>query len=111
MAAGPGIERTPRHGIERRDPDERDGGEKREERPVERKQLLLEPDMRLLEPFGEKRLHRLRSLAAPAASSLLASNAVLSAGSRNRTSVMTSRTTGAAARDPPPPCSTTHAAA
>ena len=37
VAAGPGFERTARHGIERGDPDQRDGGDEGEERPVEQR--------------------------------------------------------------------------
>ena len=78
MAAGPGFERTARHGIERRDPDQRDGGEQGEEGPVEREQLLLEPDVRPFQSFGEQRL----IACAPSARGRrlhFASNAVLSA--------------------------------
>src|SRR5262245_10948480 len=102
MAGGPWLERPPCHGVEGRHTYHRDGDDQHNERPVEQQQPLAEFELRSLGGFGEEHAHRAFPASAMAGSPACRSttNTGLPAGSRSRSSVITSWMTGAAACAP-----------
>src|SRR5581483_4302625 len=113
LPARPRLERAACDRVERGDAEGDDGRDEQEERPVDEDQLFGELELPLLlVAFVEEHAHgRVPASATvePASGALLATKAGRAAGSRTRSSVITSCTMGAAVCAPQPPCSTTQA--
>ena len=112
VTARPRFERAAGDRIERSHADRGDGGDQQEKRPVDAEKLLGELELALLIALLKEHAHcppPASARAEPASTSLLATKAGRAAGSRSKSSVITSWTIGAAVCAPQPPCSTTQA--